>query len=118
MKRNKLALVVALVLFALSAGALAAPHHRGHIGVYVDPWPWYFAPPPYSYYPPYPYYPPVVTVPSEPPTYIEQGEEDAEPAPAQESSYWYYCEKPQGYYPYVRECPGGWQKVPPRPAGQ
>jgi hypothetical protein len=116
MKRNKFAAVVALVLFGLSASAFASPHHRGRIGVYVDPWPWYFAPPPYGYYPPYPYYPPVVTVPSAPPTYIEQGAEEEQPAAP--TSYWYYCEKPQGYYPYVRQCPGGWQKVPPLPPGE
>jgi hypothetical protein len=33
------------------------------------------------------------------------------PAPS-----WYYCENPQGYYPYVQQCPGGWRAVPPVPA--
>lgn len=28
-------------------------------------------------------------------------------------SYWYYCNDPQGYYPYVKSCPLGWQKVAP-----
>jgi len=28
---------------------------------------------------------------------------------------WYYCENPQGYYPYVHECPGGWRTVPASP---
>lgn len=28
---------------------------------------------------------------------------------------WYYCQSPKGYYPYVHECPSGWQKVPATP---
>lgn len=28
--------------------------------------------------------------------------------------YWYYCEDPQGYYPYVRHCAVPWQPVPPQ----
>ena len=37
--------------------------------------------------------------------------------PAQDQdSYWYYCENPQGYYPYVKSCPGGWMKVVPETA--
>ena len=26
---------------------------------------------------------------------------------------WYYCQNPQGYYPSVPECPGGWMTVTP-----
>ena len=33
-------------------------------------------------------------------------------APAQ---YWAYCQSPEGYYPYVQDCPGGWIPVPPTP---
>jgi hypothetical protein len=113
MKRNKLVFVLGMVLLGLSISEVASAH-RGRIGVYIGPGPWYYGPPPYAYYPPYPYYPPVVTVPSAPPTYIQQGE--AEPAPP--LSYWYYCEQPQGYYPYVKQCPGGWQKVPSQPPAQ
>jgi len=28
---------------------------------------------------------------------------------------WYYCDNPQGYYPYVQQCPGGWRPVVPTP---
>jgi hypothetical protein len=45
---------------------------------------------------------------SPPPTYIEQA-----PTPA----YWYFCPESNAYYPYVQECPGGWQPVLPQPAG-
>ena len=112
MKQNKFALMISLVLLGVFVSADASAH-RGRIGVYLDVWPWYYPPPAYSYYPPYPYYPPVVTTPVAPPTYIERSEEQAQPAPA--TNYWYYCDKPQGYYPYVRQCQGGWQKVPPQP---
>lgn len=59
---------------------------------------WY---PAYAYptyvYPAYP--PPAVVAPA--PTY---------PAPP---TYWYYCQSPPGYYPYVPQCPGGWLTVVP-----
>jgi hypothetical protein len=61
--------------------------------------------------------PSTVVVPSGGPvTYIERGAEGA-PPPAQEQSshWWYYCADAKAYYPYVRECPGGWQRVAPQP---
>jgi len=47
--------------------------------------------------------PPVVVA---PPPHIS-----VQPAPP----LWYYCDNPQGYYPYVQQCPGGWQPVTPTP---
>jgi hypothetical protein len=45
-----------------------------------------------------------------------QPEIDMQPAPqAEQPVYWYYCKDPQGYYPYVKQCPGGWMKVVPIP---
>ena len=29
--------------------------------------------------------------------------------------YWYLCKESNAYYPYVRQCPGGWEKVPVLP---
>jgi len=72
------------------------------------PYPYYGYPYPYAY--PYAYGYPVYSPPAvvgSPQTYIQQE------APAQQ--YWYYCQSAQGYYPYVRECPGGWQQVAPQP---
>jgi hypothetical protein len=75
-------------------------------------WPWYpwypYYYPYYSYYPYYPYYAPAPTVAVEqqPQQYTDSGE--------QQSDYWYYCQNPQGYYPYVQSCPGGWMKVVPQ----
>lgn len=66
---------------------------------------------PYSYAYPYSYgypaYSPPVVVESSPQTYIQRD--------SQAQQYWYYCQNPQGYYPYVSECPGGWQPVSPQP---
>jgi hypothetical protein len=95
----------------------ASGHHHGHhhpksfVGVGVGfgfayPWGWWY-PPPYSYYP----YP--VGYPAEPVTYIEQG---GPPAAAEPGRWWYYCESSTGYYPYVQECPAGWQRLPASPA--
>lgn len=61
---------------------------------------------PYGWGYPYPYYagPPVV-IQQQPPVYLQREQP--------ESNYWYYCQNPQGYYPYVNSCPGGWMKVVP-----
>ncbi len=66
------------------------------------------------YYPSY-VYPPTVIVPTTPPVYIQQ--QPAQPAQPK-TSYWYYCQNPNGYYPYVKNCPGGWLQVAPQPPGQ
>ncbi|MCX7089548.1 MAG: hypothetical protein NTV00_16035 [Methylococcales bacterium] len=55
-------------------------------------------------------YPPVIAVPATPPVYIQRNV-----APPPEPNYWYYCRNAGGYYPYIRDCPGGWEKVAPQP---
>lgn len=115
MMKKAVKAALCLAVFAFSAGASAAAwawHHGGHarFGVFIGaPAYWY---PPY-YYPPHysPYYPPLIAVPASPPTYIEQG--GAQAAPAQ-SSWWHYCAEAKAYYPYVKECPAGWQRVAPQ----
>ena len=115
--------VIAIVL-ALG-GALASPavqaHGRVHshvsVGVGFGYWgPGPFWGPPWWYYPPAPIYYPVV-VPSQPITYIEQGSSQSAPAANTNGggNWWYYCDGSKGYYPYVKECPGGWQRVSPTP---
>jgi len=32
-----------------------------------------------------------------------------------QADYWYYCRKPEGYYPHVKKCPDGWMRVVPQP---
>jgi len=115
MNRIRAALVLSAVLLGTTASAPAlAWHHGGHVrfGVVIGApfFPWYY--PPYYNYPPAYYYPPAV--PAAPPTYVEQS--GAQAAPSQQSSYWYYCAESKTYYPYVKECPGGWQRVTPQPA--
>jgi hypothetical protein len=94
-------------------------HHHGHggrVGVYIGVpfgYSWY-GPSPY-YYPPYysvPYYAPPVVIRQAPQVYIERAAPQAAP---QNEVYWYYCANPAGYYPYVQQCPGGWQRVVPTP---
>lgn len=107
-------------------GHVYAGHHHsghGHLGIGL-----YFGMPyGYPYYPPYYYpyyYPPVVVAPAQPPVYIENTPPSSyiPPDVAQPSEsdyyYWYHCDKPEGYYPYIKECPGGWKKVKPIPPDQ
>ena len=55
---------------------------------------WYFYPAPIYPYP-NPYVPPVIVQP--------------------QPNYWYYCNNPAGYYPYVADCLVPWQPVPAQP---
>jgi hypothetical protein len=58
-------------------------------------------------------YPPVVVAPT-PPAYVQPAPQVyVQPPPPQ--TYWYYCDDPPGYYPYVQQCPGGWRQVNPSP---
>jgi hypothetical protein len=103
-----------LVLFGALASGSAMADHDGHVRFGVTLGVPLYAPGYYSPYYGYPYpayaYPPVV-VQSAPPVYVEQSPARAAPAPA----YWYYCAESKSYYPYVSECPAGWQRVPAQP---
>ena len=115
---KSVALGVAAVMLSVAATGDAwadRGRHRPHsrIGVFVGPgWgPWFY-PPPFYYAPS----PPII-IERSPPVYIEQ------PPPrtlrqADATSYWYYCGASNAYYPYVRECPSGWQRVSPQPPDQ
>jgi hypothetical protein len=64
------------------------------------------------YYGPYYYPPPVVYAPppvvyTSPPVVMQQGS-----APSQ---FWYWCDNPQGYHPYVSTCTTAWRQVPAVP---
>jgi len=128
MNKKKLTCVVVMAMVLLLGTALpgytwggSRSHHgfHGHrpfVGtrVFIGPI-WWGSPfwwgPPYPYPYAYPYYalPPVI-VQQAPPVYIQQ-----EPQPSPQA-YWYYCPNPQGYYPYIKECPQGWMTVvPPSP---
>ncbi|MGH8703942.1 MAG: hypothetical protein ACREUO_00830 [Burkholderiales bacterium] len=106
-----LTLTVFMLGFAVSESAYAhgRRHGRVHFGFHIGvplAWPYWYYPPPYYYYEPR-----VVVVPSAPTTYIERESAPAAPAP----QYWYYCADSNAYYPYVKHCPGGWQRVAPQP---
>jgi hypothetical protein len=110
MKSPTKLLVVALALMAGCAGAWAQHGHgRGHVGVYFGPiWgPW-------GYYPPPVYYSAPIVV-ERSPVYVESPTV-VQAAPA--STYWYFCRPANAYYPYVKDCPSGWERVAPRPPGQ
>jgi hypothetical protein len=119
-KKTALLLALALVFSAIAESASAhGRRSRAHIGLYfgVPLGGWGYGAPYYSpFYSPY-YYPPtsVVVVP-QPQTYIQQDAPAAPAAPAPQAAYWYYCADAQAYYPYVKECPAGWQRVTPQPS--
>ncbi len=89
-------------------------HHsfvgRGHDrfifrgGVWIGPgWdPWWDT---YPYYSPYYPVPPVV-IQQQPQVYVQ-------PSQQQDQKYWYFCKNTQTYYPYVKQCADGWEKVVP-----
>lgn len=86
--------------------------HDNHFG-----WWWvvggawvFFNAPAYPY--PDPYVPSTVIVEQAPSQPVEAAPA-APPAPA--PAYWYYCASAQNYYPYVTQCPVGWEQVPATP---
>ncbi len=136
MKKNVLLILAAVILILTSAlpsqaagtGGGGGSHHgggggyhHGHGGVsfsggiWVGPgwwggwgypyYPYYY--PYYPYYYPYYYSEPPVVIERQTPVYVQPNQKQ------EESDYWYFCTKPQGYYPYVKKCPGGWLKVVP-----
>jgi len=78
----------------------AGPHFHSGPRVFIGGA--FYAP---FYYPPY-YYDPYYYAPPPPVEYVQ-------PAPQQQ--YWYYCGSARAYYPYVQNCPEGWQQVVPQP---
>ena len=82
-------------------------HVRVHSTIVVGPRIW--VGPAWTPYPYYVYAPsPPVVVREQPPVFVQQSPPE---------SVWYYCKDPSGYYPYVQQCPDGWLKVAPNPAG-
>ena len=104
----------------------AYPYYGGYYPYYGGYYPYYggaYAP---YYNAPYPYYGE-----GQAPEYIERGDggappyaERSDPAPQsapqprrRAEGTWHFCPESNGYYPYVQQCPGGWQRVPARPPG-
>lgn len=137
---SKMVAVVILLAFgAATSESAMAQHHGGvrfgvNIGIplfgsgyyppyaypapaYVYPAPAYSYPAPaYSYpAPAYSYPAPAYTYPGQAgaPAGVYMGQGYGQVAPAQQD--WQYCAGSNAYYPYVTECPGGWQRVPAQP---
>lgn len=128
--------IFVLVLFGTLASGTAMAQHHGHGGVRFGislgfpfgfpiygpgyyPAPYYASPyayPAYGYPAPAYGYPPEVMGSYSAPAYAEQGVPRAAPAPSQAQGDWYYCEASRSYYPYIAECPAGWQRVPAQPS--
>ncbi|MEJ5359245.1 MAG: hypothetical protein WHT06_11295 [Desulfobacterales bacterium] len=107
--KRPLVFFAALLLLLLALPWVGHAGHRTrtyvHLGFWFGPaavWappPVWVAPPPVWVAPPPRFY-------ASPPTgYVERGRSDED--------YWFYCENPRGFYPYVRSCPGGWMRVVP-----
>jgi len=60
---------------------------------------------------------PTVWLPPPPPSSAARPASQAEPL-VPGGQWWYYCGKPKGYYPYVKQCQVGWEKVSPTPPDQ
>ena len=119
---SAIAPTVGSLALALAGGTVLLPppaYARGHgggwgwgvgwgllgVGLGVDAllgWPGYYYP-----YGPYPYYGPAAS----PITVVQPVPAAVTPA----AQSWYYCDKPKGYYPYVRSCQSAWQPVSPTP---
>ncbi len=99
---KKVLLMSAVFLFVVASVIPAQAHSHGHFSgsVWIGPgWGWW-GPPAYSYY----YRQPVVAE-----------RERVAPVREEQPYYWYFCPNAKNYYPYVKQCPGGWLKVLPPP---
>ena len=127
MKTSKASLALAIVLCGAFAAESAFAWGRARVGVGfyfggpVAAFPYYYPSPYYAppYYYPH-YYPATVVVPAQPTVYVEQGappyqSAPVQSAPQQPAGYWYYCADARTYYPYVKNCTSGWQRVAPQP---
>ena len=101
---RRIAFGCAVAVAALTAAGDASAHWHGRVGIWIGPGPFWWGPP---YY--YPYYPPVVVA---DPLYSQPSPVVQVPSP---QTYWYYCRESNSYYPYVSQCPGGWEQVTPQP---
>ena len=140
MRLGKTSLIIALMLTTLFAGGMATVAegasgggwhggswggwhggnwggwHGNSFGVVIGVPFW--APGYYPYHNPYPY-PYAGAVQSQPQAYIERPAQSTQRSqPSTPSGLWYFCPGSKTYYPYVKECPGGWNTVIPRPSSE
>ena len=110
MRKIRCALFLMVAALFVAAPAAADYGHR-YYRHHLYGWGWWSWP--YSYYPAYPV-PPIIIerapiiIERQPPVYLER----------QLQQYWYWCPNPQGYHPYIEQCPSGWMKVVPSAPGR
>ncbi len=120
-KQMCISLATIIMVFMCAMPGQAAHRHGGGgpglwplVGLGVGLGVWELSRPHYVY----PYYsePPVIIQQQSPDVYIQSVPQYV-PAPQtpEPAYYWYYCQEPQGYYPYVNQCQQGWMKVVPTP---
>jgi len=128
MKKLNLTTLI-LTLLALLASSVVSAHggyNRFNFGINLGHYPSYYGYSAFGYqdsffYPPVYSYPTTVVVPltppavilSAPPVYTQQ---KTNSSMQPQTNYWHYCGDSDSYYPYVKECPGGWLQVAPKPA--
>jgi len=137
MKMIKLLLAAGIGIIACNTAF--AGHYHGfyrpgvRFGVYINPFPLisyrsyyggpYYSPYYSSYYPATVLAPEVIPAPAviyrSSPTYVTEvpanpsyTTNEIQSVPASGSSDWLYCSNPDGFYPAIKDCPGGWRKVP------
>lgn len=94
--RGGLGIVAALVAIPLIAAAITSPRND---------------PPPVVYRSNDVYTGPYVEQPVPPQAYAPPYQDPAQP----QANVWYFCAESSAYYPYVTQCPSGWQPVSPIP---
>lgn len=106
--------LIAAILAVLTILIVASPseawhwgrHHYGWYDPWYNPfWPYAMAQPFYYMYAP-PQQP--IVIQQQPTTYVQQ--------PETRQYYWYWCQDPAGYYPYVQQCKQQWMQVVPQTA--
>jgi hypothetical protein len=108
MNKVGIGLMTAIAILISGVSPAQAWWHGPHVWIGGPVWyPYPYYAPPVVVQPPAP----VVVQPPQPPSYVQRPD-------TVHDSYWYYCESSKGYYPYVKECPGGWMRVPPVPSSR
>ncbi|MEK6244980.1 MAG: hypothetical protein AABM33_10825 [Pseudomonadota bacterium] len=123
--RTVLALVAVLMCGILATESAFARGGRVRLGIsigfplvgfgYQSYYPSYYNYPSYYSYPSHYSYPSYYPAQQQAPVYIEQNPQPAPEAQSPSTGSWYYCADSRAYYPYVKECPAGWQRVAPQP---
>ncbi|SFK96757.1 hypothetical protein SAMN05216302_102322 [Nitrosomonas aestuarii] len=97
--------------FGFNFGGFYGPGYYGS-GFYSYPYRYGYRSP--YYYPRAYAYPSPVIIPRTPPVYIQR-ETPVTASTQPQTNYWHYCRNPEGYYPYIKQCPEGWLQVAPQP---